>query len=431
MERRQPWIYFQWNPPGTDWREPAQPLPRAGHWRRRTRARRATRRSTASARCSRPATSLATDARASSRRRATSTSSRFPPGTVRRLTQTVADERDPHFSADGRRVFFVARQQRLLDRSRRWARPAADRHPRRDPHRRIRRRPQGQRGTLEAQQRELFDVIRDRVRADSIRKAEQKAREALRVKPFYLRHERAHRVAVRVADRERAAARDGGTGRQGASQTRVPNYVTTSGYTEELTVRTKVGDTQTGGRVAFMKLPSGDLTWLQVVSHRIRRKPPSQATHVRLERRRQRRARSSPRRATTSRATSTSSTRRPASCKRSTRCATARGSAGRATAAADGTTAASASGSCPRRRLRAPLHDGRRRRRPAAAHERQVGGPRRRSSPPTSARSSSTRAKARRSSSISTACRSTGGARETHHDEGRADTPSPSRPTDR
>jgi hypothetical protein len=69
----------------------------------------------------------------------------------------------------------------------------------------------------------------------------------------------------------------------------VPNYVTTSGYTEELTVRTKVGDAQSGGRVAYMKLPSGDLTWLQVVPSDTT-KPPSQATDVRLDRRRQCRA---------------------------------------------------------------------------------------------------------------------------------------------
>ena len=62
-----------------------------------------------------------------------------------------------------------------------------------------------------------------------------------------------------------------------AAQTRVPNYVTTSGYTEELLVRTKVGDAQAGGRVAYMKLPSGDLTWLQVVPSDTTR-PPSQVT---------------------------------------------------------------------------------------------------------------------------------------------------------
>jgi dipeptidyl aminopeptidase/acylaminoacyl peptidase len=47
-----------------------------------------------------------------------------------------------------------------------------------------------------------------------------------------------------------------------ARQTIVPAFVTQSGYTEDLTVRTKVGDVQAGGRAAFMSLPSGTLRWL-------------------------------------------------------------------------------------------------------------------------------------------------------------------------
>ncbi len=101
-----------------------------------------------------------------------------------------------------------------------------------------------------------------------------------------------------------------------AAQTRVPNYVTTSGYTEELTVRTKVGDAQSGGRVAYMKLPSGDLTWLQVV--------PSDTTQtaiagddVRLDRRRQCRAHLRRGARLQGRGTSTGWTRRRASCRRS------------------------------------------------------------------------------------------------------------------
>jgi dipeptidyl aminopeptidase/acylaminoacyl peptidase len=41
--------------------------------------------------------------------------------------------------------------------------------------------------------------------------------------------------------------------------------VTRSGYTEELTVRTKVGDAQSAGRVALMSLPSGRVQWLKLI----------------------------------------------------------------------------------------------------------------------------------------------------------------------
>jgi dipeptidyl aminopeptidase/acylaminoacyl peptidase len=43
----------------------------------------------------------------------------------------------------------------------------------------------------------------------------------------------------------------------------VPNFVTESGYTEELVVRTKVGDAQAGQRTAVLELATGELRWLE------------------------------------------------------------------------------------------------------------------------------------------------------------------------
>src|SRR5205085_3201619 len=43
----------------------------------------------------------------------------------------------------------------------------------------------------------------------------------------------------------------------------IPQYVTRSGYTEELRVRTKVGDAEQHGRVALVSLPSQNVTWLK------------------------------------------------------------------------------------------------------------------------------------------------------------------------
>jgi hypothetical protein len=235
----------------------------------------ATRRRTASARFSKPETSRVTGARAWWHLRATVFIVSLPAGTVRRLTQTVADERDPHFSGDGRRVFFVRDNNVFsIDLDGGLVRQLTDVRP--GPAPKDSAKAQGQRGTLEAQQRELFDVIRDRVRQDSIREAERKAREALRIKPFYLgTNERI--ASLSVSPTANALLLVTSVQAEKAAQTKVPNYVTTSGYTEELTVRTKVGDAQAGGRVAYMKLPSGDLTWLQVVPSDTTR-PPSQAT---------------------------------------------------------------------------------------------------------------------------------------------------------
>ena len=43
----------------------------------------------------------------------------------------------------------------------------------------------------------------------------------------------------------------------------VPDWVTASGYTEELTVRTKVGDEQGSSRVGILAAATGDATWLE------------------------------------------------------------------------------------------------------------------------------------------------------------------------
>jgi dipeptidyl aminopeptidase/acylaminoacyl peptidase len=45
----------------------------------------------------------------------------------------------------------------------------------------------------------------------------------------------------------------------------VPNFVTRSGYTEDLLVRTKVGDELAGGRAGIMQLPSGAVRWLRPI----------------------------------------------------------------------------------------------------------------------------------------------------------------------
>ena len=121
----------------------------------------------------------------------------------------------------------------------------------------------GQRGSLERQQRELFGVIRDRLHTDSVNRAEQAARAALRVRPLNLMagerianlsvSPNGHSVLITtVIPNDRALA------------TRVPNYVTESGYTEDINGRTKVGDYQNGGRVAFMSLPSGAVHFLRI-----------------------------------------------------------------------------------------------------------------------------------------------------------------------
>ena len=106
-------------------------------------------------------------------------------GTTRRLTRTVDPERAPQFSTSDREIFFVrANNIYSIDLSTGFLRQVTD----------IRQGPaptdsaaaQGQRGRLERQQRDLFESVRDRIRADSIARTERLQRDSLGLKAVYL-----------------------------------------------------------------------------------------------------------------------------------------------------------------------------------------------------------------------------------------------------
>src|SRR5262249_25683786 len=105
----------------------------------------------------------------------------------------------------------------------------------------------------------------DRVRQDSITRAERKAREALRVKPLYLLT--GERIAsVSVSPNAQALLISTTIPNERALATKVPNYVTESGCTEDLNGPTKGGGCQPGGRVALVSLPSGDVRFLKLTN---------------------------------------------------------------------------------------------------------------------------------------------------------------------
>ena len=282
------WIYFNWLEPGSDWRLPARPF--------RVRA---TPGATPERLTNAQMDSLAPlvdngRLSADGRRKVVSSGGDLylvdmTAGTARQLTQTFDIESSPTFSADGREIFFVRSDnvysfaidggliRQLTDI--RIAGAAAPTPPPVAGGRGGGRGGRGggggtdsataarvdtsQRGVLERQQRDLFDVIRDRARDDSVRRADQNARNALRVRPMTLMA--GERIASLVTSPNgRAVLITTAIPDTRALATRVPNYVTESGYTEDITGRTKVGDYQNGGRVAFMSLPSGSVQFLRV-----------------------------------------------------------------------------------------------------------------------------------------------------------------------
>jgi dipeptidyl aminopeptidase/acylaminoacyl peptidase len=281
------WIYFSWLEPGSDWRLAPKPF--------RVRAEPGAKPERVTDAQMDSVAPLLDQGRFSPDRRTRVVSSGGDlylidqaAGTTRRLTQTLGVESNPAFSADGRDVYFVRENnvyavsldgglvRQLTDIRAAGAAgeaAAAGRGGRGGGGAAVggtvggrggaAQADTGQRGALERQQRELFNVIRDRMTNDSLSRATQAARAALQVRPLNLMT--GERIAsITVSPTGRSVLITTVIPNDRALATRVPNYVTESGYTEEIPGRTKVGDYQSSSRVAFMSLPSGAVHFLHV-----------------------------------------------------------------------------------------------------------------------------------------------------------------------
>ncbi|HUQ47646.1 MAG TPA: prolyl oligopeptidase family serine peptidase [Gemmatimonadaceae bacterium] len=181
-------------------------------------------------------------------------------GTTRQLTKTNARESRPQFSKDGSKVFYISGNNVYsIDLNGGLVQQLTD----------LRSGPApvdstaatGQRGRLQQQQRDLFDAIKDQVRADSIARAERKEREGRALKPYYTqRGEQVSQISVSsdasgilITTNIPATARGND----------IPRFVTLSGYTEQIPGRDNVGDVQDKGRIAYLNLSTGTLTWLK------------------------------------------------------------------------------------------------------------------------------------------------------------------------
>jgi dipeptidyl aminopeptidase/acylaminoacyl peptidase len=256
------WIYFNWLEAGSDWRLPSKTF--------RVRAEPgATPERVADAQMDSIAPMLDGGRWSADRRmRVTSSSGdlylQTSDGRLRRLTQTLDVESNPVFSADASEVFFVRDNNvYAISVASGMIRQLTDVRPTPAPATPAVPADTTQRGVLLRQQRELFDVIRDKARADSIAKAESEARTALRVRPLHLMQ--GERIGtLSISPNGKALLITTFVPNDRALATKVPNYVTETGYTEDINSRSKVGDFQAGGRIAFMALPAGTVRFLNV-----------------------------------------------------------------------------------------------------------------------------------------------------------------------
>ncbi|MDA1082046.1 MAG: prolyl oligopeptidase family serine peptidase [Gemmatimonadetes bacterium] len=287
------WIYFQWLPPETDWRETAKP------YRVRAQAGAVPER-VADAEMERLTPIIANGVLSPDRSRKL-TQARgdlwlvdMRTSAVRRLTETVAAESNGQFSSDGSRVSFVRDGNAYsVDLASGATRQLTDIRPgaagvagaaaaggrggrggragvappvgAQGAGRGGRGRGANQQRTvMEREQQQLFAVLRDRARADSIRRAGERDDPDLPRTVNLGADESVQQISVSPSGA--AVIFTTATSAAGTRATIVPSYVTASGYTEDIPSRTDVGDVQGSGRMGFMTLPRGEVVWIQPIS---------------------------------------------------------------------------------------------------------------------------------------------------------------------
>jgi dipeptidyl aminopeptidase/acylaminoacyl peptidase len=201
-------------------------------------------------------------------------------GRQKRVTRTVEPETDPHFLPDGKRIYFT-RAGNLYVMSLDTGelvqttdiRPAGAPQPVQAAGGRGTRngdRPAPApaeappRGTesqehLKKEQAELLEVVRERAarrEAEEARRKQENPR-----KPFTLEARQTVRSLALSPDGKYAVAAVAGTAN--ARNTIVPNYITESGYTEDIPSRPNVGDSQATVRLALIDAHAGEVKWVE------------------------------------------------------------------------------------------------------------------------------------------------------------------------
>ncbi len=184
-------------------------------------------------------------------------------GSARRLTETVANESDPRFSSDERQLLFMRESNAYaLELSSGAVRQLTDVRTGAAP--RDSAPATGMRGALLQDQQDLLQVVRDGARSDSVSRASRDAAAARRLQPLYApAGERI--VSVSVSPAMQSAIVLTMASGTGARATIVPNYVTASGFTEDIPARSKVGEAQSSMRAWRLDLASGTLSSLALI----------------------------------------------------------------------------------------------------------------------------------------------------------------------
>jgi dipeptidyl aminopeptidase/acylaminoacyl peptidase len=208
-------------------------------------------------------------------------------GKIQQLTRTTDTEANPHFTHDGRRVYFTRSNNlyvmsldsgmlvQLTDiRAAGAPAPAAPATGLggRGGGRGLAAPPTGAagdpppRGTdsqeyLKKEQKELLQAVRDRA---ALREEQDKKRLSENPrKPFTLQARQSVGALQLTPDEKYVIASVLEAAATPAKNTIVPNYVTESAYTEDIPGRSNAGDTQAASRLAIINVETGEVKWAE------------------------------------------------------------------------------------------------------------------------------------------------------------------------
>ena len=178
-------------------------------------------------------------------------------GTRRQLLRTVESESAPRFTRDEKHVTFL-RQNNLF----RLALEAGELEQLTDirpgPERPEPKLTDSQR-FLEAQQKELFETVRERLEEKET--AESRRKERQKRQPYYL-PARASVTAMELSPDGTVVLFAEAQRAEQAKGSIVPSFVTTTGYTEDLQARAKVGDQLGKQRMGILSVETGAVVWV-------------------------------------------------------------------------------------------------------------------------------------------------------------------------
>lgn len=178
--------------------------------------------------------------------------------TRRQITRTTDAESDPHFLADGVRVAYT-RNQNVFVFSPATGETVQMSDFRTGPDPEESKKLTPSQDFLKKEEKDLLATVRAREAVEDEKKEREK-RENPR-KPFYpgaddkvshLRLSPDAKYVLAIVDQ----------GGKKAKKTEVPNYVTDSGYTEEIPGRTDAGDLQPHSRLAVIGADNGEVKWV-------------------------------------------------------------------------------------------------------------------------------------------------------------------------